>query len=110
MLLVFGGSIAIHNIISIQENAAKLVSEQRVTRHLIENLQDEQQTLSTVFYTLTGDPDTADADKMSKRLAQVDQRLLTMEKEAQPTGQPAGALGRASCRRRTRSDWKLTGY
>ena len=85
VLLVFGGSIAIHNIISIQENAAKLVSEQRVTRHLIENLQDEQQTLSTVFYTLTGDPDTADADKISKRLAQADQRLTAMEEEAQPT-------------------------
>lgn len=85
VLLVFGGSIAIHNIISIQENAAKLVGEQRITRHLIENLQDEQQTLSTVFYTLTGDPDTADADKISKRLAQADQRLATMEQEAQPT-------------------------
>src|SRR4051812_14843475 len=85
VLLVFGGTIAIRSIISIQENAAKLVSEQRVARHLIENLQDEQQPLSTVFYTLTGDPDTADADKMSKRLAQEDQRLLTMEKEAQPS-------------------------
>ncbi len=85
VLLVFGGSIAVHNIISIQENAAKLVSEQRVTRHLIENLQDEQQTLSTVFYTLTGDPDTADPDKMSKRLAQVDMKLLNMEKEAHPS-------------------------
>jgi signal transduction histidine kinase len=85
VLLVFGGSIAVHNIISIQENAAKLVSEQRVTRHLIENLQDEQQTLSTVFYTLTGDPDTVDADKVSQRLAQTDQRLATMEREAQPT-------------------------
>jgi len=85
VLLVFGGTIAIRSIISIQENAAKLVSEQRVARHLIENLQDEQQTLSTVFYTLTGDPDTADADKMSKRLAQEDQRLQTMQKEAQPS-------------------------
>jgi signal transduction histidine kinase len=87
VLLIFGGSIAIRNIISIQENAAKLVSELRVTRHLIENLQDEQQTLSTVFYTITGDPDTADRDKVFRRLAQEDQRLLLMEKEAQP---PAG--------------------
>ncbi|MGD1069174.1 MAG: sensor histidine kinase [Bryobacteraceae bacterium] len=85
VLLVFGGSIALHNIISIQENAAKLVGEQRVTRHLIENLQDEQQTLSTVFYTIAGDPDTADADKISKRLAQADERLATLEKEARPT-------------------------
>jgi signal transduction histidine kinase len=85
VLLVFGGSIAIHNIISIQVNAAKLVAEQRVTRHLIENLQDEQQTLSAVFYTLTGDPDTADADKISKRLSQVDENLRQMEKEGEPT-------------------------
>src|SRR5579862_3663346 len=85
VLLLFGGSIAVRNIISIQENANKLVREQRVTRRLIENLQVEQQTLSEIFYTLTGDPDTADPKRIRQRLEDVDTNLQHMEREAQPT-------------------------
>src|SRR3954471_12315357 len=79
VLLVFGGSIAIRNIISIQENAARLVREQRVSRHVIENLLEGQQTLSAVFYTMTGDPDTADPEKVSKRLLEAEESLRQME-------------------------------
>jgi signal transduction histidine kinase len=87
VLLVFGGSIAVHNIMSIQENALKLVDEQTVTRHLIENLQEEQQTLSAVFYTITGDPDAADPEKIVRSLAHADGALKSMEEEAQPKGE-----------------------
>ncbi len=87
VLLVFGGSIAIHNITSIQTNAVKLVREQRVTRHLIQDLQDEQQTLSAVFYSITGDPDAADPQTISKRLNETDAALQRMEAEAAPVGE-----------------------
>jgi signal transduction histidine kinase len=92
VLLVFGGSIAVHNIMSIQENALKLVDEQTVTRHLIENLQDEQQTLSAVFYTITGDPDAADPEKIARSLAHADGALKSMEEEAQPKGERRAAV------------------
>ena len=84
ILLVAGGSIAIHSIVAIQQNAAKLVREQSVTRRLIEELQEEQRTLSAIFYTLSGDPDTADPDKIAKRLAQVQDQLVNLERDAKP--------------------------
>ncbi|HVW83933.1 MAG TPA: sensor histidine kinase [Bryobacteraceae bacterium] len=81
ILLVFGGSIALRNILSIQENAAKLVHEQDVTRRLIEDLQAEQKTLSAIFYTLTGDPDTADPATISHQLDLVEKGLQTMSND-----------------------------
>ena len=59
--------------------------EEHVTRRLIEDLQEEQKTLSAVFYTLTGDPDTADAAQISRSLDQTERNLLHIEAEAQPT-------------------------
>ena len=78
ILLSFGGVVAIRNISSIQENAAKLVSEQSVTRRLIEGLEQEQSTLSAIFYTLTGDPDTADEEQIEKRLLDVQAQIHKM--------------------------------
>ena len=57
-----GGIIAVHSVFSIQANAGKLVREQHVTQRLIEDLEQEQITLSAIFYSLTGDPDTADPE------------------------------------------------
>jgi signal transduction histidine kinase len=85
VLLSVGGSVAFHNIISIRENAATLVREEHVTRRLIEDLQEEQKTLSEIFYTLTGDPDTADAAGISQRLDAAERTLQRIEDEAQPT-------------------------
>lgn len=90
VLLVFGGSIAVRNIISIQENAAKLVHEQSVTQRLIEDLENEQKTLSAIFYTVTGDPDTANAENIQRRLEQVEQSLVNIQKEAKPDATQLG--------------------
>ncbi|MEP6715705.1 MAG: ATP-binding protein [Terriglobia bacterium] len=93
VMLALGGSIAIHNIILIEQNAAKLVGEQRLTRHLIEGLQDEQQTLSAIFYTITGDPDGANPEMISRRLTEADAALQRMEIQAQPVGRQRALWG-----------------
>ncbi len=85
LLLSVGGSAAFHNVISIRENAATLVREEHTTRQLIESLQDEQKTLSAIFYSLTGDPDTADPARISQSLDRTENNLQTLEKQAQPT-------------------------
>jgi signal transduction histidine kinase len=84
VLLSVGGSIALRNILSIQQNAAALVRAQRVTRRLIEHLQQEQATLSAIFYTLSGDPDTAEPDTIRKRLVEVESSLKSMEDATRP--------------------------
>ena len=86
LVLLFGGSFEFRSITSIQKNAANLVHEEQVTRELIESLQTEQETLSKIFYTLTGDPDNADPAIISERLAQVQKSLEGMEGRAQPRG------------------------
>ena len=47
-----------------------LVKHLKTTEDLIGNLPGEQQALSRIYYTLTGDPDTADAASISARLDQ----------------------------------------
>ena len=84
VLLSLGGGIALRNIISIQENAATLVRGQIVTHHLIENLEAQQKTLNAIFYTLSGDPDAADAEKIAKRLSEVENSLKWMEEQVRP--------------------------
>ena len=82
IVLLIGGSFEFRSITSIQKNAATLVSQEHVARMLIESLQDEQKTLSQIFYTLTGDPDTANPTMISQRLNQVQKKMEAMEKEA----------------------------
>ena len=82
VVLLIGGSFEFRSIASIQKNAASLVSQEQVARTLIESLQEEQQTLSQIFYTLTGDPDTANPTTISQRLDEVQTKLERMENEA----------------------------
>jgi signal transduction histidine kinase len=83
-VLLIGGSVEFRSIASIQRNISKLVDQEQVTRDLIENLQEEQKTLSQIFYTLTGDPDTADPVLISQRLAQVEKTLDKLSKAGSP--------------------------
>ena len=83
-VLLIGGSVEFRSIASIQSNIATLVNQERVTRVLIENLQDEQKTLSQIFYTLTGDPDTADPVLISQRLADVEKTLDELSRAGNP--------------------------
>ena len=82
VVLLIGGSFEFRSITSIQKNAASLVSQEHVARMLIESLQEEQKTLSQIFYTLTGDPDTANPTVISQRLNEVQKKLAGMESEA----------------------------
>jgi two-component system sensor histidine kinase UhpB len=82
VVLLIGGSFEFRSITSIQKNAASLVSQEHVARMLIESLQEEQKTLSQIFYTLTGDPDTANPTMISQRLNEVQKKLAGMESEA----------------------------
>ena len=87
LVLMFGGSFEFHSIMSIQANAGNLVREVGMTRTLIESLQEEQKTLSQIFYTLTGDPDTANPTQISRRLDQVQENLRSMETQVGSTPQ-----------------------
>jgi signal transduction histidine kinase len=84
VLLGIGGGIALKNVFRIQQTAIKLVSRLKSTRGLIENLQDEQQALSRIFYTLTGDPDTADAATIKIRLDQALKQIHEIESGVDP--------------------------
>ena len=86
IVLLLGGSVEFRSIASIQENAAYLVRQEHITTTLIESLQDEQKTLSEIFYTITGDPDTANPGLISQRLDQVQKNLRSMLDEAAPSG------------------------
>jgi len=79
-VLLIGGSVEFRSIASIQSNISELVEQEKVTRALIENLQSEQKTLSQIFYTLTGDPDTANPVLISQRLEQVERTLEEFSK------------------------------
>jgi len=80
LLLTIGGSIALKNVFAIQQTAIELVKHLKTTEGLIENLQDEQQALSRIYYTLTGDPDTADAASISARLDQALKEINDIER------------------------------
>ncbi|MDE3197144.1 MAG: sensor histidine kinase [Acidobacteriota bacterium] len=86
LVLLFGGSFEFSSIMSIQRNALNLVHEENVTRQLIESLQSEQETLSKIFYTLTGDPDTANPAEIAQRLDAVQNTLARLETTADPAG------------------------
>jgi signal transduction histidine kinase len=87
VLLSVGGSAAFRNVLSIRENAATLVREEQTTRHLIEELQDQQKTLSAIFCALTGDPDNADPARISANLDRAEITLEALEREARPTAE-----------------------
>ncbi len=83
-VLLIGGSVEFRSIALIQSNISSLVAQEKATRDLIESLQEEQKTLSQIFYTLTGDPDTADPVQISQRLAQVEKKLEDLSKTGDP--------------------------
>ncbi len=62
LLLLAAAAIGIHNIQSIQQNAASLVREQSVTNRLIDELHRQQTSLSEVFSVMARDPDSLDYD------------------------------------------------
>jgi hypothetical protein len=84
LFLAIGGTVAFRNIVSVRENVDSLVKEENVNRSLIGGLQEEQQTLGAIFYTLAGDPSAADSAGISERLARAERDLRRIKAEAQP--------------------------
>ncbi len=87
VLLLTAGFIGIRNIQSIKENAASLVQEQRVTTRLIGEIQQEQSTLSALFYKLARGPDTPDYEQILVQLAMIDEDMDRIAGEAKGTPQ-----------------------
>ncbi|MDQ2898361.1 MAG: histidine kinase [Acidobacteriota bacterium] len=87
ILLLAAGFIGIRNIQSIKENAASLVQEQRVSTRLIGEIQQEQSTLSAVFYKLARDPDTVNYKQILPQLDMIDANMERIADEARGTPQ-----------------------
>ncbi|MDQ6700288.1 MAG: histidine kinase [Acidobacteriota bacterium] len=87
VILLTAGYIGIRNIQSIKQNAASLVKEQRATTRLIGEIQQEQTTLSAVFYKLARDPDTVNYLQVLPQLDTIDQNMERIAEESQGTPQ-----------------------
>src|SRR5690242_1320692 len=75
LLLLAAALVGLRNIESIQGNANRLVQEQAVTNHLIDELQQQQRTLSEVFSILARDPDSVDYDRILSQLDEADRDI-----------------------------------
>ncbi|SPE26529.1 Integral membrane sensor signal transduction histidine kinase [Candidatus Sulfopaludibacter sp. SbA3] len=69
-LLLAAAVVGVRNIDSIQQNAASLVREQAVTNRLIDELHNQQTSLTEVFSILARDPDSVDYDHIMNQLAE----------------------------------------
>ena len=85
LLLVAAAIVGIRNIQSIQQNAADLLREQAVTNRLIDELHDQQTTLSEVFSVLARDPDSVDYDRIMMQLDQADRDIARISEEGSHT-------------------------
>ncbi len=87
LLLVAAAIVGIRNIQSIQQNAADLLREQAVTNRLIDELHNQQTTLSEVFSVLARDPDSVDYDHIMAQLDQADHDIGRISAEGAQTPQ-----------------------
>ncbi len=85
LLLVAAAIVGIRNIQSIQQNAADLLREQAVTNRLIDELHNQQTTLSEVFSVLARDPDSVDYDRIMTQLNQADHDIARISEEGSHT-------------------------
>jgi signal transduction histidine kinase len=85
LLLVAASIVGIRNIHSIQQNAADLLREQSVTNRLIDELHDQQTTLSEVFSVLARDPDSVDYDRIMAQLDRADRDIGRISAEGSQT-------------------------
>jgi signal transduction histidine kinase len=87
LLLLAAAFVGIRNIQSIQENASSLVREQAVTNRLIDELQQQQRTLTEVFSILARDPDSVDYDHILAQLAEADRDIGRISAEGAATAE-----------------------
>jgi len=89
LMLLTAALVGIRNIQSIQENASSLVREQAVTNRLIDELQQQQKTLTEVFSILARDPDSVDYDHITAQLAEADRDIGHISAEGGATAERA---------------------
>ena len=87
VLLLAGAFIGIGNILTIKENAARLVEEQQSTNRLLEGVHHQQASLSEVFSILARDPDSLDAAKILSQLDEADGNIGRIAAEGAETPQ-----------------------
>src|SRR5690348_8122795 len=87
LLLLAAAFVGIRNIQSIQESANSLLREQAVTNRLIDELQQQQRTLSEVFSILARDPDSVDYDHIMGQLAEADRDIRRISQEGGTTAE-----------------------
>lgn len=88
VLLLAAALVGLRNIQSIQANASELVREQAVTNGLIDELQQQQKTLSEVFSILARDPDSVDYDHIMSQLDEADRDIDHISKIGAATPEP----------------------
>jgi signal transduction histidine kinase len=87
LLLLAAALVGIRNIQSIQESASSLVREQSVTNRLIDEVQQQQRTLTEVFSILARDPDSVDYDHIIGQLAEADRDIGRISSEGGATAE-----------------------
>jgi two-component system sensor histidine kinase UhpB len=87
LLLLAAAVVGIHNIQSIQQNAADLLREQSVTNHLIDELHSQQTSLTEVFSILARDPDSVDYDRIMSQLEEADRDIARISAEGARTAE-----------------------
>jgi signal transduction histidine kinase len=85
LLLLAAAIVGLGNIRSIQSSAASLVREQAVTNRLIDELHQQQTTLSEVFSILARDPDSVDYDHIMSQLDLADRDIDRITAEGAQT-------------------------
>ncbi len=75
ILLAFAGFFGIRGIRSIQQNAMTLVEEQRETAQLIEEIQSQQEALSTIFSGMARPPKQVDRTRILEQLEESEQTV-----------------------------------
>ena len=84
--LLVAGFMGVQNVRSIQDSAAGLVKEQLLTAQLINGLQREQKTLSTVFYDLAATPDRFQPTTIRTQLDESDRTMQAIVEQARGAG------------------------
>jgi signal transduction histidine kinase len=87
VLLLGAAYVGVRNIQSIQQNAANLVREQSVTNGLIDELHEQQTSLSAVLSVLARDPDSVDYDAIMSQLDAADRDIDRISAEGAQTAE-----------------------
>ena len=84
-LLLLANVVSVKNTRSIQAGASRLVSEQILTSHLINEIQAEQATLNAIVYKLSSGPESLNSASVLTQLEDTDEALARMVADAAGT-------------------------